>query len=441
MDKKNLRKILVIAILTLFAGYLDLPKDFTWRGQTFHRPELNLSLAGFNFRRDLEIKEGLDLAGGSHIVLSADMSKIKPEDRNRALESLRSIIERRVNFFGVSEPTIQTAKVGDDYRVIVELAGIQDTSAALKLIGQTAKLSFREEASPSAQTATMAALLYQDFQKETDLSGSDLARATAGFNPNTGEPVVNLEFSADGAKKFEEITRKNLNRRVAIFLDDQLLMAPVVQSVISQGKAFISGQFTVAQTKEMAALLNSGALPAPVRVIEERTVGATLGQDSVNKSLLAGAIGLGIVAIFMIANYGRFGLVADLALIVYVLFSLAIFKLVPVTLTLAGITGFILSIGMAVDANILIFERMKEEIRWGKTKQQAIELGFTRAFPSIRDSNANSLIICAILYWFGTGAIRGFAVTLAIGIVVSLFTAITLTRALLKVIMAEKVYV
>lgn len=428
----NVKRLLIIIILALAAAYVDLPKEFTLLNKTFYRPELNLSVAGFTFQRDLNIREGLDLAGGSYIVMSADMSQIKAGDRNAALESLRSIIERRVNFFGVSEPVIQTAKVGNDYRINVELAGIKDTSSAINLIGQTAKLTFREEASPSAQTATIAAVLYQNFQKETDLSGTDLARATAGFNQNTSEPIVNLEFTAEGAKKFEEITRRNINKRVAIFLDNQLLMAPNVQSVISGGKAFISGQFTTAQTKEMAALLNSGALPAPVKVVEERTVGATLGQDSVNKSLIAGAVGLGIVAVFMLANYGLYGLVADLALLVYVLVSLAIFKLVPVTLTLAGITGFILSIGMAVDANILIFERMKEEIRWGKQRFQAIDLGFARAFPSIRDSNANSLIICAILYWFGTGSIRGFAITLAIGIGVSLFSAITVTRTLLK---------
>ncbi|MEK7127508.1 MAG: protein translocase subunit SecD [Patescibacteria group bacterium] len=420
--KTNVKKIIFILILALVATFIDLPSSFKLLNKTFARPNINLSIAGFTLQRNLDIREGLDLAGGSHIVMSADMTAIKQEDRNTALESLRSIIERRVNYFGVSEPTIQTAKVGNDYRIIVELAGINDTSAALNLIGQTAKLTFHEESSPSA------------FTKETDLSGTDLARADAGFNQNTGEPIVNLTFTSDGAKKFEDITKRNLNKRVAIFLDEQLLMAPTVQSVITGGKAFISGQFTTTQTKEMAALLNSGALPAPVKVIEERTVGATLGRDSVNKSLLAGAIGLGIISVFMIANYGLLGLIADLALIIYVLLSVAVFKLVPVTLTLAGITGFILSIGMAVDANILIFERMKEEIRWGKQKAQAIELGFARAFPSIRDSNANSLIICAILYWFGTGAIRGFAITLAIGIAISLFTAITITRTLLRVL-------
>ncbi|OGG06175.1 protein-export membrane protein SecD [Candidatus Gottesmanbacteria bacterium RIFCSPHIGHO2_01_FULL_42_12] len=431
---KNTKKLILIIVLALVSLYIDLPQSFTLLNKTFERPGINWSLGTYNFTRDLNIREGLDLAGGSHIVLSADMSAIKQEDRDRALESLRSIIERRVNFFGVSEPTIQTAKVGNDYRIIVELAGIKETSSALNLIGQTAKLTFREEATPSADTATLAAILYQNFQTETELSGTDLARATADFDQNTGEPIVNLEFTTDGAKKFEDITKRNLNKQVAIFLDEQLLMAPTVQSVISGGKALISGQFTPAQTKELSALLNSGALPAPVKVIEERTVGATLGQDSVDKSLIAGAIGLGIVAVFMIANYGLLGVVADIALLIYVLVSLAVFKLIPVTLTLAGITGFILSIGMAVDANILIFERMKEEIHWGKQKFQAVELGFARAFPSIRDSNANSLIICAILYWFGTGAIRGFAITLAIGIAVSLFTAITVTRTLLRLL-------
>ena len=349
---KNTKKLILIIVLALVSLYIDLPQSFTLLNKTFERPGINWSLGTYNFTRDLNIREGLDLAGGSHIVLSADMSAIKPEDRDRALESLRSIIERRANFFGVSEPTIQTAKVGNDYRIIVELAGIKETSSALNLIGQTAKLTFREEATPSADTATLAAILYQNFQTETELSGTDLARATADFDQNTGEPIVNLEFTTDGAKKFEDITKRNLNKQVAIFLDEQLLMAPTVQSVISGGKALISGQFTPAQTKELSALLNSGALPAPVKVIEERTVGATLGQDSVDKSLIAGAIGLGIVAVFMIANYGLLGVVADIALLIYVLVSLAVFKLIPVTLTLAGITGFILSIGMAVDANI-----------------------------------------------------------------------------------------
>jgi preprotein translocase subunit SecD len=221
-------------------------------------------------------------------------------------------------------------------------------------------------------------------------------------------------------------------KRIAILLDNQVLLAPTVINPITTGQTVISGGFKTADTKNLATLLNSGALPAPVKVVEQRTIGATLGQKSIDQSILAGLIGLSIVAIFMVANYGKLGVFADIALIIYSLIVLALFKLIPVTLTLAGIAGFILSIGMAVDANILIFERMKEEIRWGRSQAAAVEAGFQRAFPSIRDSNISSLITCTILYWFGTGPVRGFAVTLAIGILVSLFTAVTVTRTLLR---------
>ncbi len=373
------------------------------------------------FGRSLDIKKGLDLAGGTKLVLQADMSAINQVDRTQALDSLKGIIERRVNLYGVSEPVIQTSKAGGDYRIIVELAGVSDVTQALNLIGQTAMLSFSELISATESAAT-------------NLTGKDLRKARADFDQNKGEPIISLTFSDEGAKKWEEITKKNLNKKIAILLDNQILLAPTVMSVISDGRTVISGGFTVAQTKEMAMLLNSGALPAPVKVIEQRTIGATLGQESINKSILAGVIGLGVVALFMVINYGVIGLLADIALLIYALLTLAIFKLIPVTLTLAGIAGFILSIGMAVDANILIFERMKEEIKWGRKRLEAIELGFHRALPSIKDSNANSLIICAILYWFGTGPVRGFAVTLAIGILVSLFTATTVTRQLLKLL-------
>lgn len=387
------RLLIIIILLTALAVYIDLPNS--------------------------EIKKGLDLAGGTYLVLEADMSKIASPNRDTALDSLKGIIERRVNLFGVSEPLVQTAKSGGSFRVIVELAGITDINQATDLVGKTAQLTFRE-----VINASQSAL--------TNLSGGDLKLAKAAFKSDTGEPIVELTFTNDGGKKFEEITKRNLNKQLAIFLDSQLLMAPTIQTIISGGQAIISGSFTSAQTKQFAILLNSGALPAPVKIIQQKTIGATLGQDSVNKSLVAGAVGLGVVALFMIAKYKKLGIFADLALIIYSLLTLAIFKLIPVTLTLAGIAGFILSIGMAVDANILIFERMKEEIRWGRNKPAAIELGFSRAFPSIRDSNVSSLITCAILYWFGTGPVRGFAVTLAIGIVVSLFTAVVVTRTFLR---------
>lgn len=433
--------IWLIILLTAAAVFVDLPAklpklDFRLGNikisRQLSRPPINF----FNgqFTRDLEVKKGLDLAGGTHLVLEADMKGINPSDRTAALSSLQGIIERRVNLYGVSEPVIQSAKVGDSYRVIVELAGVTDLNQAMDLVGRTAQLTFREtvSASDSAKVSSVSAILYGPFQQTTDLTGRDVKIASPAFDPNTGQPIIQLTFNDTGAKKFSDLTTRNVGKQIAIFLDDQLLIDPVVKTPIPDGRTVISGSFTTAQTKEIATLLNSGALPAPVHVIEQRTIGATLGQQSIDKSLLAGAVGLAIVALFMIANYGGLGLFADLALIIYSLLVLALFKLIPVTLTLAGIAGFILSIGMAVDANILIFERMKEEIRWGRNKLAAIEAGFNRAFPSIRDSNASTLITCAILYWFGTGPVRGFALTLAIGVLVSLFTAVTVTRTFLR---------
>lgn len=435
---KNQWLTIIIIVLTLGAILVDMPAMIRFPRWSLRRPPLNVDFLGIHFSRDLEIKKGLDLAGGTQLTLQADMSQITPTSRNTALDSLQSVIERRVNLYGVSEPLVQTSRVGNDYRIVVELPGVTDVNQALNLIGQTANLTFREEASPSADIATEAAQLYGPYQKLTELSGKDLEQASAAFNQQTGEPEIQLTFTPEGAKKFAAITQRDIGKKLAIFLDNQFLMGPTVQSVISDGRAVVTGQFTSTQTKQIALLLNSGALPTPVRVVEQRTIGATLGQDSINKSLLAGIIGLSIVALFMISNYGRLGLFADLALIIYSLITLAIFKLVPITLTLAGIAGFILSIGMAVDANILVFERMREEIRWGRNKLAALELGFTRAFPSIRDSNVSSLITCGILYWFGTGPVKGFALTLAIGIVVSLFTAITVTRVILRFASSRK---
>ncbi len=432
--------IWLVILITVASVYVGLPQELPRLkfkignikiDQELPHPPIDINILGFRLFRDLNIKEGLDLAGGTSLTLQVDMSKVNTVDRDQALESLKGIIERRVNLYGVSEPVIQSSKTGGDYRINVELAGVTDVQQAVDLIGQTAVLSFREQsASPSADEATRSA--YGPFTVATDLTGKDLKKASPIFDNNTGQPTVQLLFTNDGAKKFETLTRKNIGRQLAIFLDNEMLMAPTVQSVISGGQAVITGQFTTNQTKQLSILLNSGALPAPVKVIQQQTIGATLGQDSVNRSMVAGLVGLAIVAIFMVALYGKLGLFANLALAIYTLIILAIFKLIPVTLTLAGIAGFILSIGMAVDANILIFERMKEEIRWGRSKTSAIELGFSRAFPSIRDSNVSSLITCVILYWFGSGPVRGFAVTLAIGILVSLFTAVTVTRTLLR---------
>lgn len=452
------KKILwVIILLTITTAFIDLPSQIPinlqvgkWKiEKRLKRPPLKLALGPFGFKRDLNVREGLDLAGGSHLVFQADMEKLSSGDRDRALVSAREVIERRVNFYGVSEPVVQTSKSKDDYRVIVELPGVQNVDEAVNLIGRTAQLTFREEeASPSASfdstqdkssgqdpsaEATGSARLFGPFTKLTDLTGKDLKRSEVKFNPNTGKPEVGLEFSSEGAKLFEEITKRNVGKQVAIFLDNQLISAPRVNEVISGGEAVISGDFTVDQAKNLSIQLNAGALPVPLKIIEQRNIGATLGQKSVAKSLTAGLIGLGTVVTFMLLYYGKLGLFADLALLVYALLTLALFKLIPVTLTLAGVAGFILSIGMAVDANILIFERMKEELRWGKTRQVAVELGFSRAWSSIRDSNVSSLLTCAILYYFGTGIVRGFAFTLAIGILVSMFSAIIVTKNFLRV--------
>ena len=430
-----------ILFMTIVSLVVDLPKELPVKfklgplsvNRTLSAPTINLALGPLAISKDFSTRLGLDLSGGTHLVLEADMTGITTDDKDRAFTSSVQVVERRVNLFGLTEPVVQKSKVGDAYRIIVEIPGVSDIDQAVSLVGKTAQLSFWEEASGSAKVATPSSMR-EVWPIQTKLSGKNLKRADVTFEPNTGKPTVSLEFDEAGAKLFEEITAKNVGKTIAIFLDEDLLSAPQVNEPISGGKAVIQGDFSVAQAKQLSVSLNAGALPVPLKVVEQRHIGATLGNESIQKSLLAGAIGLAVVAIFMIVNYGFLGLVADTALITYTLLTFALFRTIPVTLTLAGIAGFILSVGMAVDANILIFERMKEEIRWGKDKSFALKLGFDRAFPSIRDSNISSLITCAILYWFGTGIVRGFAITLAVGIVVSLFSAITVTKTLLKLV-------
>ena len=417
-----------IALVIVLAVIFNLPQTLTVAGKTFYRPVIDFSLLGRRFSRSLDLKLGLDLSGGTHLVYQADTSALPESDRPKAVEATRSNIERRVNLLGVSEPLIQTARVGSDYRLIVELAGITDINQATSLIGQTAQLDFRfsKVATPSSEA---------DFIS-TGLTGKDLRLAEVRFDDQkaTGQPAVGIEFSPEGTKKFAEITSKNIGRPLAIFLDSQFIQAPTIQTAIPDGKAVISGSFTVDEAKKLVIQLNAGALPLPIKIVEQRNIGATLGTDSIHRSLIAAGVGLVIVWIFMIVNYGLKGLLADLALVVYILVTLAVIRFIPITLTLAGIAGFILSVGMAVDANILIFERMKEELRWGRPLKAALELGFLRAWTSVRDSNASSLITAGLLFWLGTGPVRGFALTLIVGILVSLFTAITVTRSLLRIV-------
>lgn len=428
---KNIKILCLIVFLTILAIIIDLPKNFP-----VSSPEINLTLGNLSFKRDLNIKQGLDLQGGTHLVLQAGMEDVETSNRDQALEASREVIARRVDLYGVSEPVIQTSKMADNYRIIVELPGIKNTGEAVALIGKTAQLDFRQSPPGEATPAALPLLLYQ----KTELTGKDLKSAQVQFSPNTGEPVVALQFSGEGAKKFGEITTQNVGKPLAIFLDDLPVTAPIVNEPITTGEAVISGKFTVQEAKNLTIQLNAGALPVSIEIVEQKTIGATLGQESVSQSIRAGLLGLLLVALFMIAYYGKLGLLADTALIIYGLLTLAIYKLIPVTLTLPGLAGFILSIGMAVDANILIFERMKEELRGGRPLKQAMELGFGRAWDSIKDANICTIITALVLLnpfnfsWLVTwGSIRGFALTLLIGVLVSLFTGIVVTRTLVRV--------
>ncbi len=428
-----MRNSIFIFFLISLCLLVLMPKTLTLGSKTFYRPKIDLTFFNAKIVRDLDFKLGLDLQGGSHLVYEANMTNIPDDQKQAAISATKDNINRRINSLGVSEPIIQTSQSGSSYRLIVELPGIKDVQSALNTIGQTAELNFVEVVSTSPGTP--------ELFKPTDLTGKDLKNASVQFNganQSSGQPVVSIEFTPEGAQKFADITKRNIGKPLAIFLDNTPVTAPTVQDVISDGRAVISGNFTIDDAKRLAIQLNAGALPVPIKILEQKSVGATLGSESVTKSLFAGLVGLVLIWLFMIANYGLKGLLANIALTIYVLISLALFKLIPITLTLAGIAGFVLSVGMAVDANILIFERIKEELRWGRPMRAAIELGFHRAWTSVRDSNMSSLMTAGILFWFGTGSIRGFALTLIVGILVSLFTSITITRSLVRRIYQPK---
>ena len=398
---------IVIIVIAILAGLVDWPTG----------PNLRIG----KIFREIKIHEGLDLKGGTRLVYALDLSGVDQKDQPDAISSVKDVIDRRVNSLGVTEPNIYSTTIGDTKAIAVELPGVTDVNEAINLIGKTAQLKFQEQDESSQWV-------------ETGLTGAHLKRADVEFNPQTGDPEVALTFDDEGKTMFADITKGNLQKPVAILLDNEIISAPTVQSEIKDGKAVITGKFSVEEAKNLAKLLNAGALPVPISIIEQRSIGATLGDESVKRSLAAGLVGLVLLALFMIIYYRIPGFLATVALFIYTLIVLALFKLIPVTLTLAGIAGFILSIGMAVDANILIFERMKEEIRDGKTLALAVDTGFSRAWSSIRDSNISSLITCLILYIFTTSLVRGFALTLAIGILVSMFTAIVVTRTFLRLL-------
>jgi len=538
----NFWKFIAVVILALAAFTIALPG----------LPYFKIGSWGIGQQiSEMKIRLGLDLQGGTHLVYEADLSHIDPAQYNDSLEGVRDVIERRVNAFGIAEPIVQTSKTGNDYKVIVDLAGIKDVSQAIKMIGETPTLDFREPRNPDdaklsdeqkqeAQKANAAKLeqakqvleeakkgnsdfaelakqhsddpgskeqggdlgffkkgelvpefdavafnpdfkigevwpelvkseygyhiikktdergdgdnkevkashilfatvneeydqqlLAADPFKPTGLTGKQLERADLVFDPNTNEPQVSLTFNNEGKELFKNITERNLEKRVPIYLDGEPITMPVIKSVIADGRAVISGNFTLDEAKKLQQRLNEGALPVPITLVQQQTVGASLGQESLDRSIIAGAVGFLLVAFFMISIFRWPGIVATTALIIYTLLLISIFKILGITLTLSGIAGLILSIGMAVDANVLVFSRIREELHSGKQKTLAISEGFRRAWPSIRDGNTSTIITCFVLIFFGTGMVKGFAIALVAGVFLSIFTAIFVTRAIL----------
>jgi preprotein translocase subunit SecD len=462
MKKTSLRLLLIIIVLIIVAVWVDYP----------NAPGLHLNLGSFQLNRSFDTHLGLDLVGGLQALLEADLPASTPIDA-KAMSAARTIVENRVNGLGVSEAVVQQA---GDRRILVEIPGASDTQKALESIQKTGLLEFVDFGSLSSQEA----LALENTVIQTDFAGSSSQSANPTSTPESSQGItstlavsptvpvapprvfhtvmtgadlknvnvttdrtnnyqVAFELNSEGAKIFKDFTSQNVGKILAIVLDKRVISAPRINSAIPDGKGVITGNFDNTSANQLAIQLRYGSLPIPLKVATSQTVGPTLGQLSLRQSLIAGLIGLTIVGLFMALYYRLPGVLADLALVVYALLTLALFKLIPVTLSLPGIAGFVLSIGMAVDANVLIFSRLKEELRSGRTLSQAIDLGWGRAWPSIRDSNLSTLITCFILFWFGSafGAsiVKGFSLTLAVGVLVSMFTAIVVTRTFLHLVL------
>jgi protein-export membrane protein SecD len=407
-QKKAVFFLTSLVVLSVLAGIFDYPtgnKISSWRPWQL----------------------GLDLAGGSFLIYEIDLEGIPSVDRESIVKGLRDVVERRVNLFGVREPKVYTERSGDTNRLVVELAGISDVNEAIQQIGETPFLEFREVRQEGENVVFVP----------TELTGRYVKGAQLGFDQITREAQVYLEFNSEGADIFEEVTGRNIGQPLCAFLDGEIRSVeddcPIVQAKISGGKAQITGRFTVNEAKSIVERFNAGALPAPIKLVNQQTIGADFGREALDDSVFAGALGTAVIIVFMALYYRRFGFFAGAALLMYVALTLAVFKIIPITLTLAGIAGFLLSIGMAVDANILVFERTKEELKKGLLRASAVEEGFRRAWPSIRDSNITTMISSVVLYYFTSSFVQGFALALFIGVVVSMFSAITITRTLLRV--------
>jgi preprotein translocase subunit SecD len=435
MRNKNSWLVLIV-LLILFSLWVDLSKNIV-----ISNPFKDTPL----FERNVDTKLGLDLRGGLQALLEADLPA-ETVVTTEELTNAKNILQNRANALGVSEISMQTA---GNRRIVAEFPGVTNPEEVVAALKQTALLEFVDMgATPlpegttvntdfgmtnAAQTTASGETIYHTVMTGSGLTTASVTRVT------TGEYAISFVLKSDATKIFGDYTTNNTGKYLAIVLDKKIISAPVIKGPITDGQGQISGSFTQESAQTLAVQLRSGALPVPIKVVQSRTVGATLGEESIRKSVVAGIIGMVVVVLFMALNYRALGLIADVALICYALFSLMIFKMMPVTLTLPGIAGFILSVGMAVDANVLIFERLKEELRGGRNLRQAIDLAWSRAWPSIRDSNTSTLITCAILFifgnTFGASMVKGFSVTLALGVLVSLFTSIIVTRTFLHTVL------
>ena len=435
-----MKKRIILALIILVLG--SLVAFFVYKTE----PKLNKNFENQSvFFKKFPFRLGLDLSGGTHLIYKADVSAISSSEIGSSMEALRDVIERRVNLFGISEPIVQVQRGGlissAGEQLIVDLPGVTDIKEAVKMIGQTPVLEFKtenpkkDEAQNVVVSADGVATVSLDSQFiATELTGRYLKKATLERDPNTLEFQVSLQFNDEGTKLFAKMTKENIGKMIAIYLDGAPVSTPVVREEIPNGQAFISGNFTPNEAKLLVGRLNSGALPVPITLTSTQTIGATLGESAVNAGVKAAVIGFLLVAFFLILWYRLPGLIAVVALSFYTAILLTIFKLLPVTLTAAGIGGFIISLGMAVDANVLIFSRLREELALGKPHLSALDDAFSRAWPSIRDGNVSTLITCFVLIQFSTSVVKGFAITLSIGILVSMISAIFVTKKFLELI-------
>ena len=434
--------VLTVFVLAILAGSLSYPA--LWDSSVnWINSQIGINIPQFY---KISFKLGLDLQGGTHLIYQADLSTIDEKERDASLDGIRDVIERRVNLFGVAEPIVQINRSGESYRLIVDLPGVTDVKSAIEMIGATPYLEFKEQREQAEtdeilqrqEAGDLEAQAIDPYFESTQLTGRYLKKSQLSFDQTTGSPHVSLEFTDEGGKIFAELTKNNIGKVLAIYLDGAPISIPRVQEEISGGRAQITGDFTLQEAKELAQRMNAGALPVPINLISQQNIGASLGQESLAKSLKAGIIGFLAILVFMTIFYRLSGFFASLSLIVYVIFLLALFKLIPVTLTLAGIAGFLLSMGMAVDANILIFSRTREELRAGRNFFDALDNGIKRAWSSIRDGNFTTILVGLILFIFGTSFVRGFALTLIIGNLVSMFSAIVITNYFIRIFFGTK---